>query len=273
MTARNLGIELRRSEQPEKLTDTQGTSAAEGGLFNEAASTQLRPEHLRVSVVPGRAMDADFIPILEPPSFSITATMLEPFISLASARKSIGELRWIRSILSKALENKAAEARLVDTAWQVYKARLSKSRQLVAAQQASSESSLDDMEGLAPLQLNDQKPDEVLAFLHRLRKQHRLASKQAQALEQLLYDRLDERIHDLATRRNSRQMQRVLNHRQERLKAEKQRLEDEEREATRKAQAAESRRLRALQKEQQEAQQASADNASSHIQIASTVSA
>lgn len=267
---RNLGIEFQRTEQPATTSTASQESTALGELADAVASVQLRPEHLRVSVTPGRALDADFVPILEPPSFSITATMVEPFISLASSRKSTGELRWVRSILSKALENKSAEARMIDTAWQVYSARYSRTRQLASAQEAGSEPASADLHDLAPLKLDEKKPNEIFALLHRLRQQHRLASKQAQALEQLLYDRLDERRQELATRRLSRQMQRALSHREERMRAEKQRIEEEEREAARKAQAAEARRLRALQKEQQEAQEASGD---SHIQVASTVSA
>ncbi|TKY91002.1 hypothetical protein EX895_001001 [Sporisorium graminicola] len=272
VTARNLGIDFERSEQPAS-PKSSAEGAGAGPHTDGIDSVQLRPEHLRISVAAGRAMDADFVPILEPPSFSITATMVEPFISLASSRKSLGELRWIRSILSRALENKSAEARMIDTAWQVYSARYSKTRQLVSAQEGGSAPASADLHNLAPLKLNNGKPNEVFAFLHRLRQQHRLASKQAQALEQLLYDRLDERRQQLATRRTNRQMQRALGHREERLRAEKQRLEEEEREAARKAQAAEARRLRALQKEQQEAQQASADDTSSHIHVASTVAA
>lgn len=272
VTARNLGVVFEKFEQPASLTSSQESTVL-GELADAIASVRIRPEHLRISVAPGRAMDADFVPILETPSFSITNAMIEPFISLASSRRAIGELRWIRSVLSRALENKSAEARMIDTAWQVYSARYSKTRQLASAQEAGSEPASADLHDLAPLKLNDQKPSEIFAFLNRLRQQHRLASKQAQALEQLLYDRLDERRQELATRRTSRQMQRALRHREARLQSEKQKLEEEEREAARKAQAAEARRLRALQKEQQEAHQASADNASSYIQVASTVSA
>lgn len=271
-TARNLGISYERVEQTHLATDSANDTAA-GKAADADDSTPPRPEYLRFSVTPGRAMDADFLPILEPPHFSITDTMVEPFISLASARKNMGELRWIRAMLSKALENKVAEAQVIATAWQVYGARYHKARQLASNQDADSPSASDELQYFAPLQLNDQKPGEVFAFLNRLRQQHRLAHKQAQALEQVLYDKLDERLRGLAMGRNARQWQRARAHREERLRAEKQRLEDEEREAERKAQAAEGRRLRALQKEQQEAQQASNDNARSHIEIASTASA
>ncbi|CBQ68191.1 conserved hypothetical protein [Sporisorium reilianum SRZ2] len=271
VTARNLGVEFERSEQPATTNASAENSALEG-LADAVASVQLRPEHLRVSVAPGRAMDADFVPTLEPLSFSITSKMVEPFISWASARKSMGELRWIRSVLSKALENKSAEARMISTAWQVYSARLSKTRQLASAEEAGGEAAPADLDDLAPLKLNAEKPNEVLIFLHRLRQQHRLASKQAQALEQLLYDRLDERMQGLSARRTSRQMQRALNHREARLRAEKLKLEEAEREVAWKAQAAEAKRLRALEKEQHEAQQASVDSGTnSHIQVASTV--
>ncbi|GAC99540.1 hypothetical protein PHSY_007142 [Pseudozyma hubeiensis SY62] len=271
VTARNLGISYERVEQTHLATDSAHDTAAEGAV--DAADSLPRPEYLRFSVTHGRAMDVDFLPILEPPHFSITDTMVEPFISLASARKNMGELRWIRAMLSKALENKIAEAQMIATAWQVYSARYSKARQLASRQDADSPSASDELQDFAPLQLNDQKPGEIFAFLNRLRQQHRLAHKQAQALEQVLYDKLDERLRGLATARNARQWQRARAHREERLRAEKQRLEDEEREMERKAQAAEARRLRALQKEQQEAQQASTDHARSHIEIASTASA
>lgn len=266
--ARNLGINVDRFEQQVCAADA-AIDPADGASPDAAASAQPRPEHLRFSVTPGRATDADFLPILEQPTFSITASMLEPFMSSASARKRMGELRWLRSTLSKALEIKAAEAKMIDTAWQIYSARYSKARQLASAQESGDLSPSDNMQDLAPLQLNDQKSNEIFAFLHRLRLQHRLATKQSQALEQLLYDRLDERLRNLATRRNTRQKQRALAHREERLRAEKQRLEDQEREAARKVQAAEARRLRALQKDQQAAQQASDDNPRSHIEVAS----
>ncbi|SNX84170.1 uncharacterized protein MEPE_02878 [Melanopsichium pennsylvanicum] len=266
LTARNLGITIEQSSASETAIKRVDTA-------DDAGSAQMRPEHQRVTVTPGRAMDVDFLPILEPPTFSITSKMVEPFISLASSRKSMGELRWIRTVLSKALENKAAEARVIDAAWRVYSLRNSKARQLVSAQDLGSEQALSDLVDLAPLQLNNQKPSEVYAFLHRLRQQHRLASKQAASLEQLLYDRLDERMRDLATRRTQKQMQRAISHREARLKFEQQKLEEAEEEAARKAQAAEARRTRALQKEEQEKQQATTDHASSHLEPASTVTA
>ncbi|SPO20462.1 uncharacterized protein UTRI_00862_B [Ustilago trichophora] len=275
LTARNLGIEIERTEQSasaSEITSERASSTGEVGS-DAAVSVPIRPEYQSVSVRPGRAVDADFLPILEPPTFSITAAMVEPFFSLASMRKHFGDIRWARAALSKALENKAAEAQVIDAAWRVYSARFSKARQMLSAQDNSSEPAPNDVETLAPLQLNDQKPNEVYAFLNRLRQQHRLAARQAQALEQLLYDRLDERLHDLTTRRSQRQAQRVLTHREQRIKAEQLKLEEEEREAARKAQAAEARRLRALQKEEQEKQQASAENASSHLETASPVTA
>ncbi|KAJ1029955.1 hypothetical protein NDA16_000868 [Ustilago loliicola] len=272
LTARNLGIDIELPQQtataptsPSKQAESVETQTAE-----RAGTAQIRPEYLGVSVTPGKALDADFLPILEPPTFSVTAVMMEPLFSLASQSKNMGDLRWIRSTLSKALQNKAAEAQVIDAAWRVYSARFSKARELVASSGSTTEPKLDDLEDLAPLKLNDQKQSEVYTFLHRLRQQHRLAARQAQGLEQLLYDRLDDRMHDLATRRNHKKMQRVYNHRERRLKAEQQRIEDEEREAARKTQAAEARRLRALQKEEQQSLQASADNASPQLGAAST---
>lgn len=269
-TASNLGIDITRAEQVTSESAKPVEAESETDADATTASLQPRPEHLRFDITPGRAMEADFVPILEPPAFSVTAMMVQPFIALASSHKKIGELRWIRSILSKALENKAAEAQVIDAAWRVYSARYSKTRQLASAQDTGNESASTELQDLEPLQLNDGKPNEIFAFLDRLRRQHKLASKQAQALEQLLYDRLDERMHDLITRRTQRQYQRVLNHREQRILAEKQRIEEEEREAARKAQAIEAKRLRALQKEQQEAQEASIDQSSSHV--ASTAS-
>jgi hypothetical protein len=111
----------------------------------------------------------------------------------------------------------------------------------------------------------------VSAFLQRLRQQHRIAAKHAQSLEQLLYDRLDERLHDLSARRDAKQQQRQRAFRERRLEAEQQKLEEQEREAARKAQAAEARRLRALQKEQQ--QNPSADGSSTHLDAASSATA
>lgn len=259
LTARNFGIDLQHGNQ----------NAAEAGLqtaSEEIADTaEARPEHLRMTAVPGRAMDPNFLPILEPPSFSVTASMIEPFLSLASSRKSLGELRWIRSALSRALANKAAEAQVIDTAYLVYNARFAKARQF-ASVKGPEQQGLDELQDLAPLQVNDQKPAEVFAFLSLLRRQHLLAAKQAQALEQLLYDRLDERVRDLSLRRTRRQMERALGHREERLRVQQQKLEEEEMELQRKKQAAEARRIRALQKEEQ-------SNAENHLEATSTVTA
>lgn len=280
LTARNLGIELERTEPVAAAAETQSisdeTELASDGSHGAAESARVRPEYLRVSAVPGRAMDADFLPVLEPPSFSITAEMIEPFYSLASYRRDFGNLHWMRSALSKALENKAAEAQVIDAAYRVYNARFAKARRLASEQspESKSEISSDDFQDLAPLRLQDQKPTEVYNFLHRLRQQHKLAARQAQALDQLLYDRLDDRLRDLKLRRTNRQMQRALSHREARLKAEQQKLEEEEREVQRKKQVAEVKRLRALQKEEQQSQQASVDNASSqHLEAASTATA
>ena len=277
LTARNLGINIERNEQavaaPEVVAASEGDASTGEAAAEAAASAPVRPEYLRVSVMPGKAMEAGFIPILEPPTFSITAAMVEPYFSLASARRSFADLRWIRSALSKALEIKAAEAQVIAAAWRVYSARHSKARQLASAQDVESNRASDELADLAPLQLNGQKTNEVYAFLHRLRQQHRLAARQAQALEQLLYERLDDRKQDLAQRRNHKKAQRVQMHREARLKAQQQQIEEAEREAARKAQAAEARRLRALQKEEQQTQQASANHATSHLDPASTVTA
>uniref|UniRef100_V5GL66 Uncharacterized protein n=1 Tax=Kalmanozyma brasiliensis (strain GHG001) TaxID=1365824 RepID=V5GL66_KALBG len=270
VTASNLGVEISRSEQAATEAD-EAASAEDRASSAAIASTQPRPEHTSFAVAPGRAMDADFVPILEPPAFSVTATMVQPFIALASSRKSIGELRWVRSILAKALENKAAEAQVIDAAWRTYSARFAKARQLAAAQKSGNEPALEGLQDLEPLRLNEGRPNEVHAFLKLLRQQHRLASKQAQELEWLLYDRLDERLHDLATNRTRRKIQRVLNHREQKVRAERDRFEEQEREIARKKQAIEARRLRELQKQQQEAQEASVDQSSSHM--ASTASA
>lgn len=269
LTARNLGIEIELTEKA-ATASTSSLKATESAGAQTAESAQMRPEYLHVSATPGKALDADFLPILEPPNFSITAAMVEPFFSLASQNKNTGDLRWIRSTLSKALQNKAAEAQVIDAAWRVYSARFSKARDLIASRGSSAEPMLDDFEKLAPLKLNDQKQSEIYDFLHRLRQQHRLAAVLAQGLEQLLYDRLDERLQDMAKRRKHKQLQRAHNHRERRLKAEQQRIEDEEREAARKAQAAEARRLRDLQKEEQQSLQASVDNASPQLGAAST---
>ncbi|KAJ1587220.1 hypothetical protein NDA12_003529 [Ustilago hordei] len=272
LTARNLGINFELTEQT-ATTSTKGTEQSESvdaETVESAMSTQLRPEYSSVSVNPGNALEADFLPILEPPAFSITALMVEPFFSLASQSKNIGDLRWIRSILSKALQKKAAEVKLIDAAWRVYSARFSKARELVTSQDSTAKPKLSDLEGLEPLKLNDQKQSEIYAFLNRLRQQHRLAARQAQGLEQLLYDRLDERMQDLAARRNRKKMQRVNNHREQRIVAEQQRIEEEELEAARKAEAAEARRLRALQKDEQQSLQTSADNASPPLEAAAS---
>ncbi len=171
-------------------------------------------------------------------------------------------MRWMRIALSKALENKAAEAQVIDAAWRVYSARFEQARQHASTQDKAAKDAFESG-APAPLQLNQQKPAEVFAFLQRLRQQHRMAAEQAQALEQLLYDRLDERMDDLTARRTHRQMQKIIRHREERIRVEKERVEEEEREAARKKQALEAKRLRALQKEEQERQQAAVDNAAS----------
>ena len=60
------------------------------------------------------------------------------------------------------------------------------------------------------------------------------------------------------------------NHREQRIVAEQQRIEEEELEAARKAEAAEARRLRALQKDEQQSLQTSADNASPPLEAAAS---
>lgn len=268
-TARSLGIDL---QQRDVLAEAAAKEVESSGDRDVAEATQLRPEYQRVSVIPGRAMDTDFHPIYEAPSFSVTALMVEPFFSLASARRNIGDLRWVRGMLSKALEIKIAETQVIDAAWRVYRSRFSKTRQNTSAAPASAgEHASAESDSSASLQSNGQGRAEVSAFLQRLRQQHRIAAKHAQSLEQLLYDRLDERLHDLSARRDAKQQQRQRAFRERRLEAEQQKLEEQEREAARKAQAAEARRLRALQKEQQ--QNPSADGSSTHLDAASSATA
>ncbi|PWY97320.1 hypothetical protein BCV70DRAFT_202975 [Testicularia cyperi] len=263
--ARSLGIELVRSPlKPTTAASETQTEKAEASPAPDSQETQPRCEYLAFQVVPGRATEPFFLPILEPPSFSITAPMIEPLFSLASSKRGLGDLRWIRGVVSVALENKIAEAKILDAAWRTYGTRLQKTHakhakslmtegaQLADIHGDSSTAEQDPSSDLPPLALKSQSPSEVHAFLHRLRSQYRLATRQAQALEQMLYDRLDDRVTHLAQRRNVRYKNKIQAEREAMLQAEKDKLEQAEREATRKAQAAEARRLRALEKDQQD---------------------
>ena len=128
LTARNLGIDIDRTNKADIAQEN---------------ITEIKPEHSSFSVTPKRAMDADFLPILESPTFAVSAAMVEPFVSLASARKSIGELRWIRSVLSKALEHRSTEVKVIDAAYRVYSARFAKARQSASSREMDRYSTTD----------------------------------------------------------------------------------------------------------------------------------